>query len=292
MADAISIEETNRVRVALGLKALPVPGQPAGPVFTERSSANEEDQDRGSTLETRQAAAYDNWKKIQDEAAAKSAREAKREAIKRARDAASRFAKLEGKGLGETDEGGGDDVDLDARSWLARQRKRQRQVEKARRLERELAEREEAAAAAAEHTATDLAGIKVAHEVDAFEDGTEQVLTLKDTTIDENEEEGDELENLELKEKERLEERLVLKKKKPAYNPNDVEDGVERSILGQYDDEIDGKKRKRFTLDGQGMTVEGREALKAEATERLKAQPISLDVLSKLSVSRCLHDTN
>jgi U4/U6.U5 tri-snRNP-associated protein 1 len=280
MADAISIEETNKIRAAIGLKPLPVPG--AGPSFKlshdESDGSSSEEEDVGSTLESREAQGYGNWKKVQDEAEAKAKREAKTAAVKRARDAALRFSKLEGKGLGEVDEAS----ELDTRSWLMQQKKRQKKIDKerARKMEEELREREKLA----EYTAKDLAGVKVGHEMGDFEAG-EQVLVLKDATIEENEEEGDELENLELKEKEKLGEKLELKKRKPAYNPNDMDDDEEKVLLKQYDETIDGKKRKRFTLDAQGSTVESREAMKQTVGARLKAQTISLDFLNEVPTS-------
>jgi U4/U6.U5 tri-snRNP-associated protein 1 len=263
MADAISIEETNRLRVSLGLKPLPVPG--AGPVF--KDAASPVDEDVGSTLESRQAEGYDNYRKLQEAEEAKRKREARAEAVKKARDAAKRFSKLEGKGLGD------DEGELDAKSWLLKQKKRQKEIDKARKREQELADAE----AAAEYTAKDLAGVKVGHELDTFEEGEDQVLTLKDSTIDQNEEEGDELENLDLREREKLNEKLELKKKKPVYNPNDMEDG-EKSILAHYDEEIDGKKGKRFTLDGQGSTAEA--ILENGAAKKMKPKAFSLDILS------------
>lgn len=280
MTDAISIEEINRIRIAYGQKPLPVPGSTSnGPILKDSKTSSEQrgegDEEKGSTLESRQGAAYDNWKALQEEAAAKAARQAKNESIKKARDAARRFTKLEGKGVAEAD---GDDNDEDARTWLLKLKKRQKQVEKARQLAKELAEREQAAV---EYTAKDLAGVKVGHEIDEFEAGGEQVLVLKDTTIEENEEQGDELENLDLKEKEKLSERLELKKRKPVYDPNQIEEDGNNAILGQYDEEIEGKKKKRFTLDGEGITAETREAMREEASERLKARPISLDAPRK-----------
>ena len=62
-------------------------------------------------------------------------------------------------------------------------------------------------------------------------------------------EEGDELISTDLAERERLQERLDLKKKKPVYNAYEEEESGEKRILAQYDEEIDGKK-KRFVLDG------------------------------------------
>ncbi|KAJ8059859.1 hypothetical protein OCU04_011489 [Sclerotinia nivalis] len=270
MADAISIEETNRIRASLGMKPLAVPGA-AGPVFKEAPSAPAEDV--GSTLESRQAEGYDNYRKLQEAEEAKRKREAKAEAIKKARDTAKRFAKLEGKGLGEAD----DDGDLDAKSWLMKQKKRQKEIEKARKKEQERADAE--AAAAAEYTAKDLAGVRVGHELDTFAEGEDQVLTLKDTTIDENEEEGDELENLDLREREKLSDKLELKKKKPTYNPNDDDDeSGERKILAHYDEEIDGKKGKRFTLDGMGSTTKA-SSRNSASTFKTKAKTFSLDIL-------------
>ena len=270
MASAISIEETNRLRISLGLAPLPVPG--GGPVFKDATQSSPDDEEAASTLESRQAESYANYKKLQDAEESKRKREAKAEAIKKARDASRRFAKLEGKGLGEADED-----DQDAKSWLIKQKKRQREIEKARKLEKERIEAEKEA----EYTEKDLAGVKVGHELGTFQEGEDHVLTLKDTTIDENEEEGDELENTDLREREKLKELLELKKKKPVYNPNDVDDSEDRTILSHYDVEIDGKKSNRFTLDGQGSTKEQLEAMQGVAGQRMKPKAISLDFLSK-----------
>ncbi|KAL4764044.1 U4/U6-U5 snRNP complex subunit SNU66 [Aspergillus foveolatus] len=265
MADAISIEQNNKIRAALGLKPLPVPGADAtSPSFKESNDLP--DEEPASTIETREAAASENWKKLQDEANAKKKREERNAAIKRARELAQRNAKLEGKTLGESV-----DADMDTKTWLLQAKKKQKKIERerARKLAEELEERQRVA----EYTASDLAGIKVGHEIDDFGGGEEHVLTLKDTTIDENEEEGDELENINLRDKEKAAERLELKKRKPVYDPTEENTG----ILAQYDEEIDGKKRKRFTLDAKGSTVEEQEARRQEVSQKLKKNVISLD---------------
>lgn len=276
----MDIAETNRIRASLGMTLLPVPG--GGPQFKASKgagSSSEDEEEKNSTLESRQAQGYDNWKQLQREADAKAQREAKNEAIKKARDAAKKFSKLEGKGLGEADV----KEELDTKTWLLQQKKRKKRLEKERlaKLERELAERENVP----EYTAADLAGVKVAHQVDDFEGGEEQVLTLKDSTIDQNEEEGDELENLDLKEREALTERLSSKIKKPVYDPHaeDAEGGS--TILKHYDETIDCKKRKRFTLDGQGASLEEREAMKEAVGKKLKSTAISLDILKDAPTS-------
>lgn len=268
--DAISIEEANKIRVAMGMKPLPVPGASTstGPVFKDLKKDDGSDEEPASTLETRTAASYDNWKKLQDEAEAKAKREAQKAAIKKAREQAQRFAKLEGKSLGEGDE------DIDTKAWLLQSKKRQK---KAKKLEEELAEREKQALAAAEYTAADLAGVKVGHELNEFGEGDEQILVLKDAAVD-DEDEDDQLEAVELKEKEKLKEKLESKKRKRVYDPNDMDESGQGSILAQYDEEIEGKKRKAFTLDGQGRTMEEAEMTEWDASKPKKGINISLDI--------------
>jgi U4/U6.U5 tri-snRNP-associated protein 1 len=274
--DAATIEETNKLRASMGLPLLPVPGAAPQPVQPKETGSDdsENDEEEASTIETREAKAYDNYKAIRDAEEAKRKREARAAAVKRERDNAQRFATLQGKGLGELDEGG----DVDAKSWLKASRKRQKLIDQNRKLEEERAAADAAAAAALQYTSKDLAGIKVAHDMADLLDGDNQILTLKDTTIDENEEEGDELENLDAKARESLKERLELKKKKPAYNVHDdLEENGERGLLSQYDEEIYGKKGKKFTLDGSGAIAELSDILGGDAPKPKRLQAVSLD---------------
>lgn len=276
MADAVSIEQNNKIRVALGLKPLPVPGTNTnateGPIFKESKKDDDDDSessgedDPGSTLESRQAQGHENWKKLQDEADARRKREERNAAIKKARETAQRNVKLQGPTLGESG-----DAEMDTKSWLLQAKKKQKKIEKerVRKLEEELEERERGA----QYTSADLAGVKVGHEVGEFEGGQDHVLTLKDTAVDE-EGEGDELENIELREKEKTDEQLELKKRKPAYDPTAENAG----ILSQYDEEIEGKKRKRFTLDAQGSTREERDTKRQDVSDKPNKNIVSLDI--------------
>ncbi|KAK7417183.1 hypothetical protein QQX98_004786 [Neonectria punicea] len=268
--DAATLEETNRMRISLGMKPLPVPGADTSKP-AETQTADPDDGEVASTIDTRQAQSYDNYKKVRDAEDAKRKREEKAAAIRKARDKAQRLAVLDGKGLGDEDGG-----DLDAKDWLMGQKKRQKNIAKARKLEAELAAAEAAAAAAVQYTSKDLAGIKVAHDTADFLDGDNQILTLKDTTIEENEADGDELENLDMREAEKLSERLVLKKG-PTYNPHDDEEDGEHGILAQYDEEINGKKAKKFTLDADGAIAELSDILDKPVDKARKLQTVSLD---------------
>lgn len=272
--DAAMIAEINKTRIAAGMQPLPVPGED-GPQFKEKTASDGEEEEAASTLETREAASYDNYKKVQEAEQAKKRREEKNAAIRKARDAAKRFENLEGKGLGDAD---GDDVD--AKSWLINQKKRQKRIEKARKLEAELAAAEAEAAAAIQYTSKDLAGVKVSHEISAFEDGDEQILTLKDSNIVGDDEDDDELENIDLRSREKLQEKLELKKKKPVYDPNAMDEGGERSILAQYDDEINGKKTKKFTLGDQIAEQNALPSVSGDASQNRGAKKINLDLFT------------
>ena len=65
--------------------------------------------------------------------------------------------------------------------------------------------------------------MRVGHEMD-LEEGQETILTLKDSTILENEDEGDELESIHMVAKNKLKENLELKKKKTIYSGVDDEE--------------------------------------------------------------------
>ncbi|KAF1962858.1 hypothetical protein CC80DRAFT_99055 [Byssothecium circinans] len=267
MAD-LSIEDANKIRMSMGMAPLPVPGAaaPSGPSVRPKNG-DDSDDEPASTVETRQAAAHDNWQKLQDEQAAAKKKADRLAAIKKEREKAGRFAKLEGKGLADVE----DEDDL---AWLKGSKKRAKKIAKADKMQQELEERERQAREALQYTESDLAGVKVAHEVDQFDD-EDQILVLKDTAVDA--EDDDELEAVALKEKERLKEKLDSKKRKRAYDPNDDD---HTSILGQYDEEIEGKKRKAFTLNGQGRTVEDVEA-EAAGVAKPKRVAISLDILNE-----------
>jgi U4/U6.U5 tri-snRNP-associated protein 1 len=267
----LSIDDANKIRRAMGMPVLPGGSESAaqdGLAFKPAKESDDSDDEPASTIDIRQAAAHDNWLKLNAEQEAKKKREERAAAIKKERERAARTAKLDGKGLAEE---APDDDDM---AWLKGSKKRQKKIMKAEQTQKDQEEQERQAREAMQYTETDLAGVKVAHEVDQFDDGEDQILVLKDTAVDA--EDDDELEAVALKEKERLQERLDSKKRKRTYDPND-EDG-QKSILAQYDEEIEGKKGKAFTLDGKGRTVEDAQATAASAAQP-KRVAISLDIL-------------
>lgn len=246
--EGIDLDETNRIRQALGLKPIGAPAESSNLVFQDGKSGDSGD-GPDTTLDDRHAAAYDNWQQLEQKKQEDERRKRRNLEIKKQRDAALRFAKLEGKGLGDLDEG--EDLE-DTKNWLLKSRKRRKQIEteRAERMAKELEEREKLVQ---NYTSADLAGLKVGHQLDQFEAEGEQVLTLKDVKVGGDESEEDELENLELRAKEKLEKNLRNKKRKMAYDPNAVDDDT--AILGHYDEDISGPKKAQFSLDAIGRSA-------------------------------------
>ncbi|KAG0084656.1 hypothetical protein BGZ93_006845 [Podila epicladia] len=210
-----SIEETNAIRIKLGLKPLKL-----GP---ETSSAQ---------------VAEDNLKRQREEEAKKTREEAIKNKIAKSKNKRELVKSLPGKGLGEISDGE-DDVD-DVYKWTQRNKskEKERQAAAAARREKELQELDESYQA--EYGEEQLSGLRVGHDMDDFGEGEERILTLKDSSILENEEEGDELINIQMSERERLEKNLENKKKKnkPVYSGFDDDEftGKKKSLLSQYDE--------------------------------------------------------
>jgi U4/U6.U5 tri-snRNP-associated protein 1 len=106
-----------------------------------------------------------------------------------------------------------------------------------------------------------LAGLKVSHDLDELAEGEEQILTLKDSRIIDNEGTGptytvvllklthiveDELQNVLAAEHARTEQRIQNKAKNREYSGYDDDEftegraGIRKKVLAKYDEDIDG----------------------------------------------------
>ncbi|CDS10451.1 hypothetical protein LRAMOSA03127 [Lichtheimia ramosa] len=136
-----------------------------------------------------------------------------------------------------------------------------------------------------EYDASALTGLKVAHELTEFSEGSEMILTLKDRGIlDEDDEQTDELSNIQLEERERLRKNLDAKKKKPGYNPYDDEEftlgGAKKSILPQYEEEA---KAQGFAIGKNGaVQVVSEEEKKKQIAEKLKEQTLDYEKMQEI----------
>lgn len=176
MEESLSIEETNKLRISLGLKPLKVELEPrsSGKLTGEETYDN--------SVEGHERRAVDNWRRNEAEVEKEATRKAKLDSIKKARDVAKRFAQLEGKGLGEADAN-----EEDTTTWVRKMKRRQKKLAEKMGKEKE-EELERAAREHKEYTADDLAGVRVGHDLEELHEGEEgTILTLKDSTIEENE---------------------------------------------------------------------------------------------------------
>ncbi|XP_046663789.1 LOW QUALITY PROTEIN: U4/U6.U5 tri-snRNP-associated protein 1-like [Homalodisca vitripennis] len=242
---SLSIEETNRLRAKLGLKPLEV-AQPTAIKGEEKSEKTlEGGMDMGEFVH-----------KPADNIAAKLKSEklkAKLAERKEKRALEAKLAKV--KRLAD------DSDDESASAWVVKNRKiteeRLKAEKKAKELDDmdavfgvgELVEEELRSSRKEAYTARDLRGLRVEHDVDGFTEGKEIILTLKDKGV--LDEEDDALVNVNLMDDERYKKNIDRRKQKPhqfGYDAYGEEEEDERSVLGKYDEEIDGEKKTSFTL--------------------------------------------
>ncbi|KAL6307460.1 SART-1 protein [Sparassis latifolia] len=252
MEESISLQETNEIRISLGLKPLTDDNAPADD--KEKQAEDNYAKQREKELQERET------KKIQ-------------ERIAKVRNRRELNAKLKGTTLGDAD----GDVD-DTLKWIKKSKKREKELAKKRQEELESMDR----AFQEEYTERDLAGLKVSHDFEAMDEGEARILTLKDSRILDNEE--DELQNVELAEDERTKKNQELKIKKRDYTGYDDEEftpgneGMNRIVLSKYDEFLEGPKETDFRLGGSSTTSEVRRTKReGVAAAAVKKSLLSID---------------
>ncbi|GAA5871043.1 hypothetical protein JCM3774_005096 [Rhodotorula dairenensis] len=276
--ESLSLEETNKIRVSLGLKPI------ADPAASSATPA---------ALEGDALAEANYAKRREAEEKEKEAKELKAR-IDKARNQKERVRRLGGRGLGEADEDearvkqedGGDAARDDAKAWVRRQKKRAKELAAKRAKEQEEADRlaeEEENERATKYGERDLTGLKVAHGADDFDEGEETVLTLKDSRI--LDDDDDELHNVNISENAKTKHALDLKKKgRQAGQYTGLDDdefeggpGTARGVLSKYDEDFDSIKVDGFRLGSAPSADKGKgrakdEGSAAEGGEREKVK--------------------
>uniref|UniRef100_A0A2M4AHJ6 Putative u4/u6.u5 snrnp associated protein n=1 Tax=Anopheles triannulatus TaxID=58253 RepID=A0A2M4AHJ6_9DIPT len=277
--DVLSIEETNKLRAKLGLRPLDVtPSKPEA-----ESSGRDENGAGPEKLK-------DDWGEFYHKPARnlleKTQEEKIREKLKERREKRAIEEKLKRlQTLGEDEE-----VD-DVRNWVAKTRDKDK-------LRREAEERAKQLDALDEELVTglddtpapsgrrrgrderkgkgkdggpyrdrDLEGLRVEHDVEAFTEGRQVILTLKDADVL-DEAAGDTLVNVNMIDDERYKRNVENRKANPQHYGYDVycQDEVDefgmpkqREVLSKYSEEIDGGPRKSSFVIGSNAEEEARE---------------------------------
>jgi len=222
---SLSVDDTNRLRISLGLPPLAV----KSPAEIAAERAAEE--------------------KARDQALKRAEEERLRTDLAKRRNKRLLHAKVAGLSLGEelkTTEAGSS-----AAAWVERSRllSKHEAGKLAQQLDQQdtLFQQEENDSYDSRH----LAGLKVRHTAEQLTEGVSVILTLKDQTILEQDDlntKEDELENIALKEDERVEKNKQLKKQTKAY---DVFDESVPELLKQYNEDKEQEGMRLPSLDPQ-----------------------------------------
>ncbi|KAI0784257.1 SART-1 family-domain-containing protein [Abortiporus biennis] len=231
MEESISLEETNKIRISLGLK----------PLTDDKGPADDKDQQ-----------AENNYAKQREKEAKEKESKRIQERIAKVRNKRELNAKLKGSTLGDAD----NDVD-DTLKWIKRSKKKEKELAKKRQAELENMDK----MFQEEYSEKDLEGLKVSHDFEDMGEGEDRILTLKDSRILDNED--DELQNIEMAEEERRQKDKELKIKKRDYTGYDDEEfapdavaGTRRAVLAKYDEFLEGSKETGFRLGSSKLTKE------------------------------------
>ncbi|KDO15870.1 hypothetical protein SPRG_18592, partial [Saprolegnia parasitica CBS 223.65] len=239
---SMSVEETNKLRISMGLKPL-----------------------RLTKPESKEV----NLAKSREDLAAEAHQKQLKETLEKSKRKREYTAKMQGKSLGET-------LAEDATStldWVRRSRTT---------APAPLPGAKAPAAASSTYSAMDLQGLTVAHDAQSFEEGEDVILTLKDNRILTDDmgnvnDADDELENVTLTEADKRKEREEMAKRAagPVYSGFDDDefstvlgDRPKKRLLTQYDEEDDMKEaraRKKFALSALGGHVVETPSLPASA---------------------------
>ncbi|XP_050076843.1 U4/U6.U5 tri-snRNP-associated protein 1 [Anopheles maculipalpis] len=264
--DALSIEETNKLRAKLGLRPLEV--GTTGSKSGEGSKGGE--QESNEKLK-------DDWGEFYHKPAKnlseKTQEEKIREKLKERREKRAIEEKLKRlKTLGEEE-----DVD-DLKGWVAKMRDKDRLKKEAEERARLLDQLDEELVSGApdldssrargaessrrgafgkgSYRDRDLEGLRVEHDVEAFTEGRQVILTLKDANVL-DEEAGDTLVNVNMIDDERYKRNVENRKANPQHYGYDVycQDDVDefgmpkqREVLGKYNEEIEGQRKSSFVI--------------------------------------------
>ncbi len=288
--EELSLEETNKLRISLGLKPLVADDAPS-------SSSEPAQKDAAPKLDPDAVAARNFQEKQQRDRRQREDAEL-RERLARAqakRDAARR---LNGPTLGDPEPTLGDASASSSREtlrWIKESKKRAK--EHAARRAKELQEQE--ARAEAEYRDADLVGLRVRHDADEFGEGEERILTLRDTDV--LDDGDDELMDAALDQAERDQKNMERKKGVKEYSGLDDDEtllGRKKGVLSKYDadlpeSELDTANDSGFRLGASVSAADRQARLRQEAEEaarRDNKQLLTLDYAKNQEVSDYLQE--
>ncbi|KAJ9475698.1 hypothetical protein PHBOTO_005773 [Pseudozyma hubeiensis] len=286
--EELSLEETNKLRISLGLKPLVADDAPAPASGGGATSAPKLDGDALAAKNYQDKQERERREREDGDVKERLAKaQAKRDAVRR----------LKGPTLGDLDANASASASTskDTLAWLKESKKRAK--EHAARRAKELEEQE--ARQQAQYRESDLAGLRVGHDADEFGEGEERILTLRDAGVLDGAD--DELMDAALDQAQRDAKNLERKKGAKQYTGLDEEEaltGKKAGVLSKYDADLpDGgitsAEDAGFRL-GTNLSAADRQAqLRQEAEQAAKLankQLLSLDYEKNQEVSDYLQE--
>ncbi|XP_025412305.1 U4/U6.U5 tri-snRNP-associated protein 1 [Sipha flava] len=277
-SDSLSIEETNKIRAKLGLKPLQMENK-------------ETTKSRDDGLEV---IAGDEGEFVHKPALSITEKN-KSDKIK------TRIAEKKEKRLIENKilnvkKLADSDSEEDAISWVNKTKTIQEEMEKAKKKAQELEEMdnvfgvgdliEESTRSEMKnfYSSKHLKGLEVQHSLDEFVEGKEIILTLQDKDV--LAEDADVLVNVNMVDNESYKQNIDRRKQRPNYSGYDELDDMDIDkpsvILGKYDEEIEGLKKKSFKLGVDEYKVK-RDTIKEKLKKNLNQDTLNTTQLKLAS---------
>ena len=281
----LSVEETNALRLKLGLKPLRInQNQLKQEEEGKKRKRNQDTQEQEKKTDNEKETQKEDTARLKDKLLA-----IREERLAREKVDAGRIVRP----LGEPSDDDDDDGEDDLRSWVKKSRERERREQEAERTRRALQEQEgfgedgedEGEASAPRrprYGSKELAGLKISHAADQFREGGQVILTLKDQGVlgedGELNDGEDVLEETLLAQDERRKEADRLARPKSRYEEDADGDGMGGGVLSKYDDPLDAKEswgakggRAAALEIGGGGAVDLEKARRAEEARKALA---------------------
>lgn len=285
--EELSLEETNKLRISLGLKPLQPDDAPssadAAPKLDGDALAAKNFQDKQDRERREQEDVQVKERLAKAHAKRDAARRLKGPTLADAHVAGEASTSASGSGAGDT------------LRWLKESKKRAK--EHAARRAKELEEQE--AREQAQYRESDLAGLRVGHDADEFDEGEERILTLRDAGV--LDDADDELMDSALDQAERDAKNIERKKGAKEYSGLDDEEaltGRKRGVLAKYDadlpeSDLASTESSGFRLGASTSSADRQARLRQEAEEAARAankQLLTLDYAKNQEVSDYLQE--
>jgi len=301
--DVLSIDATNKLRAKLGLKPLEVGPQITAPSSSRKDDDGEEERDQSVADLPR---IKDDWGEFYHKPAGEFNEKNKIETMREKLQAKREKRKIEEK-LARTKTLGEADSDDDAAAWINKSRRIDEEKKKASQRTRMFDDMDQNYDEAPtevrkpkprkerSYKEKDLAGLKVAHDIESFTEDRQVILTLKDSEV--LGEVGDELENVNMKDNERYKKNIAVKKQNPQSYGYDVYEEqydefgnfVDRGVLAKYDEEIEGlEKRSSFTIGESKELIQQQQRRAMEIKAKLANK--RLETLEDVGLMRLASD--